>query len=100
MQIAKDLEGLDRRIEPRHSVSIEGVLIDMKNTARRIDCMITDLSESGARIARQCETMLPDQVMLFEAHNGNIFESEVRWRRDKEAGLRFWILAAGRSAGP
>jgi hypothetical protein len=76
----------DRRALPRFKVRIPAKL--MWATGAK-DCVITDLSESGARVDMAEFTSLPDKVDLFESKGGNIFECLVRWQAAAVIGLQF-----------
>jgi hypothetical protein len=54
-----------------------------------IDCVIRDLSESGARIRIATPTPLPQRFQLQTGAGGMIVSAELRWQRGVDAGLRF-----------
>jgi hypothetical protein len=64
--------------------------------AERRDCTIRDISLDGARVETSSAAAAPDVVFLLESASGNLFECQVRWRRDSEMGLHF-IDVGGRA---
>ena len=77
------------RLHEREHVTVAGKLICVAEKHYTLDCMIVDLSQSGARIEFPEERTIPDEVLLFEMGNQNIYECLVRWRKGKQAGLQF-----------
>jgi len=78
-----------RRLNVRKKVSIKGKVIFVAGMSQTVDSMIVDLSPGGARVELCEDYVLPDEVLLFEANNQNVFECVVRWRKDRSAGLNF-----------
>lgn len=54
-----------------------------------IDCVISDLSETGARVQVQEGATIPEEVYLVHLRTRIAYESKVAWRRDNFAGLEF-----------
>src|SRR5690348_18038073 len=54
-----------------------------------IDCVISDLSETGARVQVQEGATIPEEVYLIHLRTRIAYESKVAWRRDNFAGLEF-----------
>jgi hypothetical protein len=79
---------MDNRAFPRFEVRIRGKLMWGDGACGK-DCVIYDLSEDGARVVTPVLTDIPDTVDLFEGKTGNIFECNVRWRRNEQIGLQF-----------
>ena len=78
----------NRREFTRYEVHIAGKLIWQDGLAA-CDCTIRDMSEGGARVDLDQSMDLPNDVTLFEARTGNLFECEVRWQKDTLIVLRF-----------
>lgn len=57
----------------------------------KIDCIIVDVSENGARVELDGAESLPDFVMLKVVMTGEIRRARVAWKRDTAAGLAFLI---------
>src|ERR1051326_3262248 len=54
-----------------------------------IDCVISDLSETGARVQVQTGASIPERVYLVHLRARTAYEAKVMWRRDNFAGLEF-----------
>lgn len=71
--------GLDRRcwVAPR-------------NGGASIECIVADVSETGAKIVVQAGVELAEQFDLHFTRDGKVsFKSKVVWRKDDEVGLEF-----------
>ncbi|MGF1622069.1 MAG: PilZ domain-containing protein [Rhodomicrobiaceae bacterium] len=82
------------RLHEREKVSIKGKLVCIADKSYTLDCMIVDLSPGGARVELDEECMIPDELLLFERDNQNIYECLVRWRNGRQAGLHFIDLCS------
>jgi hypothetical protein len=78
----------EKRAFPRYDVEIEGRLI-FADGSFVLDCMIMDISESGARIKTALDVAAPPRVYLWQAKTATVFECEVRWQERKLIGLLF-----------
>ncbi|MFM9846583.1 MAG: PilZ domain-containing protein [Hyphomicrobiaceae bacterium] len=78
----------EKRAFPRYDVEIEGRLI-FADGACVLDCVIIDISESGARIKTALDVVAPHRVYLWQAKTAMVFECEVRWQERKLIGLLF-----------
>lgn len=54
-----------------------------------LQCIVKDMSSSGARVALEGATELPDEVILVIDQCGRRFRARVAWRAETEAGLCF-----------
>src|SRR5688572_29791771 len=70
---------LQRRATLRHDVSVRGKIIVSGFSSWTLGCLVVDLSLGGARVTLDEHRSLPEKVMLFEAHQQNIYECDVRW---------------------
>lgn len=77
------------RADVRHKVSIEGKVIFSPSATFILDCMIVDLSFSGAKIELKEEQQLPIEILLFESYKQNIYECHVQWQDKQFAGVNF-----------
>ena len=57
----------------------------------KVDCIIVDVSENGARIELDGASALPDIVLLSTVMTGEKKRARVVWRRENTAGLSFLI---------
>jgi hypothetical protein len=55
-----------------------------------LDCMISDISETGARICAEPDCVIPEAVTLVSMRDRTAYEATVAWRReDGTYGLKF-----------
>jgi len=55
-----------------------------------IECIVADVSETGAKIVVQPGVKLAEQFDLHFTRDGKVsFKSKVVWRKDGEVGLEF-----------
>ena len=54
-----------------------------------VDCVVRDVSPTGARIKVPEGQAVPDQVYLVEMRSGIAYEARVVWKRHPEIGLQF-----------
>lgn len=52
------------------------------------DCIIRDMSPSGARIQMLSSATPPDALQLVDLSSGYAHDSQVAWQKDREFGLR------------
>jgi hypothetical protein len=77
------------RADIRHKVSVEGKLILSPSAPIILNCLIVDLSFSGAKVEIKDQYQLPKQVLLFESYKQNIYECRVQWQDKHIADLYF-----------
>jgi hypothetical protein len=66
------------------------VQIESENDSSFIHCVMTDISDGGARLMFQCGIRIPDHFMLHLGGGDNAqWQCEVVWRCEGEAGVRF-----------
>ena len=78
----------DRRCSPRLKVLKKGKLI-LPNHTSVLDCMIRDVSGSGARLSCESAGMVPGELQLLFHAVRELRQVEVVWRRHDELGVRF-----------
>ncbi|WP_375458328.1 PilZ domain-containing protein [uncultured Enterovirga sp.] len=82
----------EHRRAQRHR-TLKGAHIVFNGGASTIDCMVRDLSETGARLKIASPVGIPDQFML-SLDSGEPHQCRVVWRRAKEIGVTF-VLSSG-----
>ncbi len=80
---------LDRRAEPRVSINARGRIMHGDKLAIWADCMIKDLSDSGAKIELSHLHKVPPRFILIHFQAGMAFEVVLKWRRGDLAGMAF-----------
>jgi hypothetical protein len=78
----------DHRRSPRQRSFLGGKLV-YGDGAFTIDCVVRDVSTSGARIKLPEGQAVPDLVYLVEMRSGIAYEARVAWKRHPEIGLEF-----------
>lgn len=59
-----------------------------------IDCVVRNMSDSGARIETPNQTALPGEFDLHVPHKGRTYRARIVWRKATEAGVQFVDHAA------
>jgi hypothetical protein len=77
--------GTDKRRHQRHSVLFSGTLHqdDMST-----DCIIKDISASGARIVTE-RPVARDRDFILDIDRAGLFTSRLVWREDNRLGMMF-----------
>ncbi|WP_375465957.1 PilZ domain-containing protein [uncultured Methylobacterium sp.] len=76
------------RSEARQRVFLKGRII-FNNGASSMDCLVRDLSASGARLALSQSATLPEMFELYIPQKERTFRSFLRWRREDGVGVTF-----------
>jgi hypothetical protein len=84
VQPAAKVERSDRQRTILRGKVVFGLL-----ASRSLDCVIRDLSPSGAKIRLAGPELLPNVVWLLDLCRGQASEAQVVWARDRDAGLKF-----------
>ncbi len=79
---------MELRKHPRRRTLLSGKLV-FEAGARSIDCLIRDMSESGAKIRLPGPELLPSQLWLIEMSGGVAHQCHITWRHQQELGLEF-----------
>lgn len=79
----------ERRVEPREPVNARARIMHGAKLAIWADCLIKDLSQSGAKIELSHVYSLPPRFVLMHLQAGIAFEAVLRWRRGDLAGMAF-----------
>jgi hypothetical protein len=77
----------NKRDAARRKALKSGKIILSKSSV--LDCWITDLSETGARLALDGLTILPPEFRLRFVTTGQEVVAELVWHRGNKAGVRF-----------
>lgn len=83
----------EHRSETRQRVFLKGRII-FNNGASSMDCLVRDLSASGARLALSESSTLPEIFDLYIPQKDRTFRSTLRWRRADSVGITFAEEAA------
>jgi hypothetical protein len=78
----------DKRKEARQRTFLKGRII-FNNGASSMDCLVRDLSSTGARLALTETATLPDTFDLFIPQKDRTYKANLRWRRTDGIGIAF-----------
>jgi len=88
---------LDRRTDPRERVIYGAVIAtDAKNS--KVDCVVRNLSDSGANIKLSSSEKMPHRISIAIPKTGRAFLAKIVWWRANRAGLEFQTSATDRNA--
>ena len=79
----------ERRAEPRVALSAPGRVMHGERMGMWADCVIKDLSPSGAKIELSHFYRLPPRFVLMHFREAVAFEVVLKWRRGDLAGMAF-----------
>ena len=82
------LANAEQRRAPRIR-SLIGARIVFNNGLATVDCLIRDVSETGAKLIVSSPVPLPDRFELTVPQKGTTRRVRVVWRRATEIGVRF-----------
>jgi Protein of unknown function (DUF1153) len=93
----------ERRKVPREAVS-EPAIASL-HAGSSVDCVITSISDLGARLGFETTTPLPDTFEVHCKKSGRSWWVNLAWQNDRVAGVRFtnplpppWAIKAGLAA--
>jgi hypothetical protein len=79
---------LDRRQTPRDKVLYGGVA-EINERGSTMDCVVRNISESGACVEFDQAAELPEEINLTIARKGRSFLARMIWRQANRVGLAF-----------
>lgn len=79
----------ERRTEERTPTNAPGRVLHGPSYGLWADCVIRDMSKSGAKIELSHFHRLPARFVLVNFHGGEAIEVILKWRRGDLAGLSF-----------
>lgn len=78
----------EHRIAPRHR-TLKGGKIAYANDACVVDCVIRNLSLTGASLVVPMTVGIPSNFTLVDAHGGTRHPAQIVWRKGERVGVRF-----------
>jgi hypothetical protein len=76
----------EHRISPRHRVLKAGTI---EFSGSRLDCVVRNLSATGAAIEVNSPIWFPDSFVLAVASDGSARRCHIVWRAEKRIGVAF-----------
>ena len=84
----------ERRRAARHSMTWKGLIVDPAGAIVG-ECMMVNVSATGAKLLLRTPTEVPDSFVLILAKNGEVRrQCEVTWRSKHSVGGRFVVPLA------
>jgi uncharacterized protein YceH (UPF0502 family) len=81
----------ERRIATRQKSFLRGCIY-FNNRRAAADCLIRDISETGARLIFSSVVAIPDVVDLYIPQKEQTLRSRVQWRHGEEIGVAFDVV--------
>lgn len=81
--------GADKRGQPRRRTLLRGRIFYGPAHAMSFDCVIRDISGSGAKLRASATQAMPERFTLLNIPEGVAFETRLAWRRGEDVGVRF-----------
>lgn len=78
----------EHRREARQRVFLKGRII-FNNGSSSFDCLVRDLSPTGARLVMSDATTLPEAFDLYIPQKDRTYRATLRWRREDGIGVTF-----------
>src|SRR3954463_11608016 len=78
----------ENRVAPGMRSLLKGK-ITYNNRLSSMDCVVRDISATGARLALTHQNVLPDKFELYVPLKEKTYSVEVRWRADDDLGVMF-----------
>jgi hypothetical protein len=78
----------ERRVAPRQKSFLRGCLY-FNNRRSAVDCLIRDISDTGARLIFSSTVAIPDVADLYIPQKEQTLRSHVQWRHGDEVGVTF-----------
>jgi hypothetical protein len=78
----------DRRSSTRQKSFLQG-RIYYNNRRSSVDCLVRDISDTGAKLIFSGSVSFPDVVDVYLSNKDEVRRARVQWRRGDEAGVDF-----------
>lgn len=82
-------ENAAKQTRPLRNRVLNGGKLIVSDGQGLIDCVVRDMSDTGARVRLSNPTLLPMKLELLIVKSNMVYPAEVRWNRNTEAGLQF-----------
>ena len=84
----------ERRQSTRQKSFLRGSIY-FNNRRSAIDCLIRDISATGARLIFSDTVSIPDKVEIYIPQKDETLRAHVQWRHGDEVGVAFGAFAVG-----
>jgi hypothetical protein len=83
----------ERRVASRKRSFLQGRLF-YNNRRNSVDCVIRDISETGARLQFSAAVTVPEALELYVPNKDQMYRVRAEWRQGEEMGVVFLNAAA------
>jgi hypothetical protein len=80
----------DPRRETRQDLRLQAIC-ECANPPQRLECMIVDITGSGARVEFAATNRIPDTFKLYVSSVNVVLECQVMWREHNQLGVKHII---------
>jgi len=80
----------DPRGESRQELRLQAIC-ECTNPPQRVECMIVDITGSGARVEFTATDRIPDTFKLYVSSVNVVLECQVMWRKQNQLGVKHII---------
>src|SRR5919205_2083830 len=89
----------DKRTTPRLRSFLKGRVL-FNGGQNSLECLVRDLSSTGARLELSASVTLPDRFDLYLPHRDETCKVHSQWRRGTQLGVAFEHLESAPAAPP
>ena len=89
----------DRRSSTRQKSFLQG-RIYYNNRRSSVDCLVRDISDTGAKLVFSSAVTIPEVVEIYLSNKEEIRRARVQWRRGDEVGVDFILDGAADVVAP
>src|SRR4051812_14497247 len=76
----------ERRSSTRQKSFLQG-RIYYNNRRASVDCLVRDISDTGAKLVFSSAVTIPDVVEIYLSNKDEVRRARVQWRRGDEVGI-------------
>ncbi len=89
----------DKRTTPRLRSFLKGRVL-FNGGQNSLECLIRDISPTGARLELSASVTLPDRFDLYLPHRDETSKVQIQWRRGSQLGIAFEQVERAPAAPP
>lgn len=87
----------EKRLQARARSFLKGRIV-FSNKATSVDCVVRNISDTGAKLHVSESVTIPEQFELYIPQRDETLRARLKWRREDEVGVAF--LTAGKVDEP
>ncbi len=86
-QAQQAAEFVELRRARRMRTYVAGKIV-FRDASCSVNCVVRDVSDTGARIAVAADRLLPERCYFVASKRESVFDAEIVWQRGDQRGLR------------